>query len=81
MSTKTKPLTKQDLTKDEVKKIYNKTYYELSKQKNKYSERAKCIDCIMCGGSYCYYNKSRHNKTKRHIKAMNKLKDIQNQYK
>lgn len=67
----TKPLTKQNLTKNEVKKIYNKSYYEKTKQNNNYSERATCIECIVCGGSFCYYNKSRHNKTKRHIKVMN----------
>ena len=77
MSKKLK-LTQQNLTKEEVKKIYNKTYYESNK--DKYVERAKVTKCIMCGGSYCYYNKSRHLKTKKCRVAVEKIKNIKDSY-
>lgn len=74
------PLTRRGLTKDEIKKLYNKSYYEKTKENNKYKDRAQKIDCIVCGGSFCYYNRSRHNITKKHLKMVERLKKIKNDY-
>lgn len=48
---------------------YNKNYYE--NKKNKISEQRKIkIKCI-CGSEYRKCDKSRHNKTKKHLKYIN----------
>jgi hypothetical protein len=44
-------------------KKYNDTYYEKNKEKLNES-----IECPSCKGSYCPLTKSRHEKTKRHLK-------------
>lgn len=59
---------KQILTPKEIKAIYNKTYY--NKNKDKYIERSKNLDCEICRGSYNYYSKSRHIRSKRHLKFL-----------
>jgi hypothetical protein len=41
---------------------YNKTFYE----KHKNDVNAK-ITCECCGGTYSYYNKTKHIKSKKHI--------------
>lgn len=58
---------KVDTCIEKVKKIYdqkkyNKTFNE--KHKEKLSQKLKCP---VCGGEYSYYNKSKHNKSKKHI--------------
>jgi hypothetical protein len=46
-------------------KEYNKTFME------KHAERLKNKTiCSICKGQYSYYNKSKHNKTKRHNKFL-----------
>jgi len=48
----------------------NKKYYS----NNKHTEARKIkIDCITCGGRYCYYSKSRHFKSKKHLFCANLL--------
>jgi hypothetical protein len=42
--------------------IYNKNFYE--KHKDKIHEK---LTCECCGGSYSYYNKSKHVKSKKHL--------------
>lgn len=49
-------------THKEETKEYNKQYYE--KNKDRLTEIKQCE----CGGRYSYYTKSKHLKTKRHIK-------------
>ena len=48
----------------ETQREYNKTSYEKRKQ-----EGQKV--CSICFGTYTYYNKSHHNKTERHLRALN----------
>jgi hypothetical protein len=69
-----------DLTPKEIKSNYNKKYYNSTKENNKYNERKKIIKCVICPGSYCYYNKSRHFKNRRHIRELEKLKNICSDY-
>jgi hypothetical protein len=33
----------------------------------------KKTDCDVCGGSYTYFNKSKHHKSQRHLKMMARL--------
>jgi hypothetical protein len=47
---------------ENIKKNYLSQFIE----KNKDKIKEKQI-CPICGGSYDYFNKSRHNKTKKHI--------------
>jgi len=61
------------LTKKELKKLYNKRYYEKTKENNLYNCRKTPQKCEVCNGSYQYYNKSRHLKRPKHVKALNKL--------
>jgi hypothetical protein len=51
----------------ENKKYDNKKYYQQFKEtnKDKLNERVKCD---ICGGSYTYFNKSKHIQTKKHKK-------------
>jgi hypothetical protein len=44
-------------------------YYHNFKEKNKDKIREKHI-CEVCYGSYTYFHKSTHNKTKIHLKAL-----------
>lgn len=50
---------------ENVKKYDNKKYYDNFKNKNGQRLKEKFI-CDLCGGSYTYFNKSHHFKTKRH---------------
>jgi len=43
---------------------HNKTYYEKIKK-----ERLVSQVCSICSGSFSYYSKSRHIKTKRHLQC------------
>jgi len=56
---------------EDVKKYDNKKYYDNFKNKNGQRLKEKFI-CDICGGSYTYFNKSHHSKTKRH-----QIKDIE----
>ena len=76
--TKTLKLTQMNLTAQEIKKIYNKTYYESNR--DKYEIRKQKKNCLLCGGSYHYYNASRHRKTLKCTRALNKIKDIRDAY-
>lgn len=64
----------------ETKQIYNKTYYQKTKENNKYKDRAQHIDCAICGGGYCYYNRSRHLQTKKHLRMIERLKEYRDGY-
>lgn len=48
-------------------KKYNDKFKEVHKDELK--EKHKCE---ICGGSYTYYNKSVHNKTRKHLNKMDK---------
>jgi len=49
----------------EVRKT-KKEYYDNFINKNK--ERIdKQVKCDLCGGTYTYFNKSKHNNTKKHL--------------
>lgn len=53
------------------KKKYNQNLYNTTfKQKNA-GKIKESINCPLCYGSYTYFNKSKHNKSYRHIKALN----------
>jgi hypothetical protein len=54
---------------DKTKKYDNHKYYEAFKEKNKDKLNEKII-CQVCDGSYSYFNKSAHNKSKRHMNAL-----------
>ena len=54
----------------EKKKYDNKKYYQNFKEKHK-DELKETIKCEICGGSYKYFNKPIHNKTKKHIEFLN----------
>ena len=49
-------------------KKYNSTF--MTKNKSKIMEKHICD---VCCGSYTYYNKSKHLKSNRHIKMLNKI--------
>lgn len=78
-----KPVTKTPITGevviDETKKTadrkaydkeYNKKYYENKKKE------VKEITCNKCYGHYNYYSKSKHEKSARHLKALDLNKTI-----
>lgn len=46
-----------------------KNYYENFKNKNVDKIKEKSV-CEICGGSYTYFNKSSHMKTKRHLNCV-----------
>lgn len=52
---------------NETKKLKNKGYLKkfIAKNKDKINEK---IECPICYSTYSYFNKSKHYKTKRHIK-------------
>lgn len=55
-----------------IKKKYNQSQYNknfMEKNKDKIKEK---IICDVCCGSYSYYNKSKHMKSKKHINLLNK---------
>lgn len=47
----------------EASKRYNAKSYEKHKKEG-------AIICNICFGKYCYYNKSHHNTSKRHLTAL-----------
>lgn len=51
------------------KKYDNKKYYQKFKEKHQ-NELKESITCDICGGSYKYFNKSIHIKTKKHLKKL-----------
>lgn len=53
------------------KSEYQKAVYE--RNKHKYLKK---IDCKICGGSYCLYNKNIHLKSKKHLKCLEIIKNI-----
>lgn len=59
---------KQTTTKTKSTKYVNKF---IDNNKDKIKQK---ICCSVCFGSYTYFNKSMHNKTKRHIMFLNKIK-------
>jgi len=63
-----KMLTKKGLTPEQIKKIYNKRYYEKMKNNNKIIK----ITCD-CGGVYSLYTRSTHLKSKKHLKHVNNI--------
>jgi len=61
-------LIKSFLDKKETKKKrikQNKSYYEKNKE-----ERLKKHPCLICGGTFSYYTKTRHEKSKHHKKCL-----------
>lgn len=46
---------------------YTKKYYDMHKNDVDWN-----TECSICGGRYNKFNKSRHNKTKKHILSINK---------
>jgi hypothetical protein len=59
---------------EKQKPKYKREYYLKFKEKN--SERiTEKHTCEVCLGTYTYYNKSAHIKSKRHIKFLEKEKD------
>lgn len=58
--------------KPDKKKYDQKKYYDKFKDKNK-DEIKKSYVCA-CGGEYTYFNKSRHNTTRKHKEWLNKSK-------
>lgn len=57
------------MNNDEIKKLKNKEYLKKFVEKNKGSIKDK-IECPICYSTYSYFNKSKHCKTKRHIKLL-----------
>jgi hypothetical protein len=57
------------MNNDEIKKLKNKEYLKKFVEKNKNSIKDK-IECPICYSTYSYFNKSKHCKTKRHIKLL-----------
>jgi len=55
--------------KEILKKSINNNKKFIENNKDKIKEK---IECNICKGSYTYFNKSKHNKTKRHVKFINK---------
>lgn len=55
---------------NETKKLKNKGYLKkfIAKNKDKINEK---IECPICYSTYSYFNKSKHCKTKRHLKLLN----------
>ena len=49
-----------------------KSKYKKFIEENKDKIKEK-IECVICKGSYTYFNKSKHNKTKRHLKFINDI--------
>ena len=52
------------------KKYDQKKYNDTFKEKNKDKVKEK-IECPICFGTYTYFNKSKHNLSKRHQKFLN----------
>jgi hypothetical protein len=68
---------------ENTKKYDTKKYYETFREKNKNSVCCSIV-CEICGGKYSYFNKSHHQKSKKHLKALelnelkNKIKELEN---
>lgn len=61
-------INKEIMTPQQIKAIYNKRYYEKSKLNNLNDS----LECEICRGKYNRYSFSRHIKSKRHLKFLNK---------
>lgn len=55
---------------------YKNIYYENFKKKNEDKIKKK-NKCEICSGIYSYYTKSKHQKTKKHLKAIEYLNEVQ----
>ena len=53
---------------EEINIIKSKYKKFIEDNKDKIKQK---IECVICKGSYTYFNKSKHNKTKRHLKFIN----------
>lgn len=66
-----------------IEPMLRRIYHESFIEKNKDKVNQKCI-CEICGGSYTYFNKSRHNKTQKHqfqilqLKLRDRYQEIDN---
>ena len=72
------PEVKKEKTKNVIDSVKRKEYYENFKAKRDINEK---VECTICGGSYSYFTKSMHNKTKKHkmaVKFTEKIKELQN---
>ena len=65
-------------TSSDKKKYDSKQYYNKFKETHKEKLNEKII-CELCGGKYSYFNKSHHNKSKKHYIALiqKKLNDLE----
>ena len=54
-----------------------KQYYDTFKKKNSEKIKEKHI-CEICGGSYTYFYKSKHNKMKKHLFSLNLINKLIN---
>lgn len=54
----------------------SKEYY--NENNKKFMEKVKGIkyECEVCKGKYSYYAKSEHNKTKKHLKALENINKV-----
>lgn len=56
-------------SKTEMYKKYNSTYYEKHKSDEGFV-------CPVCNGKYRWFNRSHHNKSKKHLKKLDEIKNI-----
>ena len=59
--------------------VYKNEYYLNFKNKNEDKIKQK-TKCLICGGKYTYYHKSRHMKTIKHLKAQIKIHEENNEH-
>ena len=62
----------EEQKRKELSKKYNDTFR--AKHKDKLKQQ---ITCNICNRSYTYYTKSKHAKTKKHIKMLNELPKLE----
>lgn len=60
----------ENINIDNKKKYNSKQYYQNFKEKHKDTLK-ETIKCDLCGGSYKYFNKPIHLKTKKHLEYVN----------
>jgi hypothetical protein len=66
-NTETEPVISSVVKKKYDQSQYNKKFIE--KNRDRINEK---IICDVCCGSYSYYNKSKHMKSLKHVKLLNK---------
>jgi hypothetical protein len=66
-NTETEPVVSSVVKKKYDQSQYNKKFIE--KNRDRINEK---IICDVCCGSYSYYNKSKHMKSLKHVKLLNK---------